>query len=670
MITTDQIKAEKANRHHLDFISYLWQRRDPFIIGQHTIAVCKAIDKAIIDYSNGISSFLAIKVPFRHGKSDMVSRYLPANFIGKFPDQEIIISAYTASLARTFSRFSRNLMRDPRYSNIYPGVQLSTDEQSIDTWGIHEELGKTHWLGLGGSVTGKGGSLIIIDDFFKNREEAESEVIRDKVWESITNDVLTRRAPTCIVIILATPWHVDDPFGRIQEAMQKDEHFPQFKELVFPAFSEDYEQGILFPERFNQGWYETQKATLGSYGTAALLQCDPQFKSGNLFKVDKIKIIEETPKNIPLARGWDLASSEKQKLKDDPDYTVGAKTGLHEVPSNIPDCPTRIVYLDDISRGQWEAPKRDKIIQDTAIADGCINVGVEAYGPYKDAYTTIKNTLLGIRTVKKIQLPGDKMTKISMLEPIVEAGNFYMRKAPWNEEVINEMKAFPSGKHDDILDGIVVSVATHTPYEHKIFPMMESPYTIKLELKWEPKLSKDYMHHYGAMVQEKDLSLWFLEVLYNSLEDKLYIYGCWHSDDPSPMIVVPAIINRMHLRQFMIKRLLVSQSIFDKKPQTREPYYYFRQEFKKRNCHPKLSPCLMYDQSGSITIATEKFNLKAIFIDNSAQEAARQLSSWIIEGGKPSTEDCAYCEGLMMIISELRRTQVLAKPFKIRDYPR
>jgi hypothetical protein len=104
------------------------------------------------------------------------------------------------------------------------------------------------------------------------------------------------------------------------------------------------------------------------------------------------------------------------------------------------------------------------------------------------------------------------------------------------------------------------------------------------------------------------------------------------------------------------------------KPPKKPPYWYYRKEFQKKKVNPKLAESLLYEQSGSITIATEMFMMGNIIYDHSAQEAARQASSWVIENGKPSTDDCAYNIGLLMIISELKRTKVLIKPLKKRDY--
>jgi predicted phage terminase large subunit-like protein len=180
-----------------------------------------------------------------------------------------------------------------------------------------------------------------------------------------------------------------------------------------------------------------------------------------MLRTDKINFYdpEDLPSDLQMCRAYDLASSKKERIKDDPDYTVGIKGGVKLIPTAIAGVSTPIMYIDDIVRGQWEALQRKKIIVDTAIADGSIRIGIEAFGAYKDAYTEIRDILHGIRTVENKQLPGDKVAKASCLEPICEAGNLWIsNKIPKNivQSMIDEFTQFPSGTHDDIVDACSV----------------------------------------------------------------------------------------------------------------------------------------------------------------------------------------------------------------------
>jgi len=459
-VTIAEAHKGHARYSHLAFMEYCWQRQRPFKQGIHTIAICSEIDKAFENFRNGISTFLIVLVCFRQGKSEIVSRFLPAHFLGEFPDNEVILTSHNSKLATKFSRFSRSVVRSKKYAELYPEVKISRDKSGVEEWGIEGTQGLAQFYGITSGSAGTGGSLIVVDDYFGNREDAESEVMREKVFESFTDNIFTRRADPCIFLFTVTPWHVDDVVGRIKKKMEEDKTYPQFKIVKFPAKSKEYESGYLFPEMYSSQWYGDMEKVLGPYGTASLMQCDPQLKAGNMIRVDKVKFYDddsELPDGLIWSRGWDLASTVKQTQKQDPDYTVGIKTGIQWIKSSIPGHDIPIIYIDDCVFGQWEATQRKKIIISTTIADGYIKCGVEAFAAYKDAYVEVRDTLIGIRQVIKMQLPGDKIAKASVLVPAFEAGNVYMRRAPWNDFLLKHIREFPGGAHDDGVDAIVVS---------------------------------------------------------------------------------------------------------------------------------------------------------------------------------------------------------------------
>ena len=443
----DVINQELARMSHLEFMRYTWQKPyQPFIIGRHTQEICARIDMAFDKLKRGYSSLLMFLVCFRHGKSDLGSRYLVPNFLGKFPDKEVLLVSHSATKAWEFSHASKRIMESPQYQKLYD-VRIG-DVKTKQEWNIAHNQGKAQYIGIGAGSAGMGGDLIIVDDYFGERADAESAVMREKIWSAFTDDIMTRRAPTSIVIIIVTPWHVDDIVGRIKQNMENDPAFPKFDIMNYPAFHPEYETGTLFPERFSADWYEGQKKLLGSYGYASLMQCNPVLRGGNLIKTDKIQIVDELPANLRYKRAWDLASGMKQQN----DMTSGVKGSIAWKIEHGIRIPT--LYIDDWKRVRYEALKRNELIQNTAIEDGYIDVGIEAFGAYKDAYTTLRDILTGVRQVLPIKLPGDKISKAEPLFPIFEAGNVIMKRAHWNEEVIKQLSEFPSGKHDDDVDAL------------------------------------------------------------------------------------------------------------------------------------------------------------------------------------------------------------------------
>ena len=461
---------------------HMWQKiGEPFLIGMHTKEICRLIDQAFEDFRNGKSTFLVIKVPFRHGKSDMLSRYLPSHFLGEFPDNEVMLVTYASSLAEGFSRYARNLIRTKEFKELYPDVEINKENGGVQQWGIEGHLGGCVASGLSSGLTGKGYHLGLLDDYCASRAEAESETMRNGAWEHFTNDFMTRRAPVSITIVLATPWHTDDIIGRIEERIDPtspkyDPDFPPFKIVSFPAKNGEVDIGVrnkkkygdskyhiehvkydyLFPQRFTADWYNQQFSVLGSYASSALLQCNPTSRGGNLIKTDKIQFhdsLEEFPK-IKYYRIWDLAHSEQQRMKDDPDYTSGTLLGFREVNGNTE------LWIKNVSRIRAEAPERDNFINAVTEHDGqSVTIGVEISLDARDAVKIMQKALKGRRVVVPIKTVGDKVARMSYLEPVFEAGNVHVLKADWNLDWLNEVKSFPSGKHDDQMDNMSAGYA-------------------------------------------------------------------------------------------------------------------------------------------------------------------------------------------------------------------
>jgi predicted phage terminase large subunit-like protein len=670
-VTPEDVDREFARRFHLEFIKRLWIGSDPFIYGNHIDLICQRIDRAIKDFAAGISTFLLIKVPFRHSKSTIISRYLPAKFIGQFPDKEVIVATYAATLAREFSRFARDrIMRSDEYQKIYYDVRLAEKEQSVDVWGIEGHEGKVRWVGLGGSITGRGGHLVIIDDFFKGREEANSDLMRDKIWDSICNDLLTRRPDPCMVIVLATPWHLDDPFGRIENAMKSDPSFPRFETLKFPAKDSAYKEGYLWLDKFGKDWYESQFSTLGPFYSSALLQCEPIPRGGSMFRIDKIRKYTVAPDDVAWTRGWDLASSEKSRISPDPDYTVGLKVGVRWIASNVEGQNIPIIFVDDMIRGRWEALQRRNIIRDTAVADGEINVGVEAFGGYKDCFTEITGILSGLRVVKKVQLPGDKVSKWAPLESACAAGNVWIREAPWNTDFLDEMATAPDGRHDDIPDALITAFSLHGSNIKMVWPSFSVTKNVQLNIEWD-KASPYTNLHYGALSLGKDMGLYFVGALWDDRLKKLYIYKAHYWRSSNETDVIDYLIDAMQFKKFRVDKFIGSENMFASEAMEHSVSRQLNRKIKERNLPESVTikEAIHYNFFGAVQEGEELFRTNGILIDRSCGEVSRQLLGWVIKNGKPSTDDWGYCECLCLIISELQRRKVIGeKALRLGDY--
>lgn len=425
--------------------------RTPYLLGRHTRTIQKVLQRATETVERGECFYAAVSVPPRHGKSDLCARRYPAWHLARNPSHEIILASYSYDLARGMSLSARSCFK--RLGGQY-GLVLSSEQSTAGAWSVEEHGGTLYAVGLGGTINGRGANILVIDDYCKNREEAESETIREKVEESFKNDLMTRLAPAHAVIIDATRWGVDDLIGFIKNKNKKghrqyDPDFPVFEIISFPAQNDADEW--LFPERFSEEYYRKMKAAVGSYGWASLYQQEPRLRHGNMFKAERCVVEDKfTNEDLLFSRGWDLASTKQERCKNDPDFTVGIRAAWDGDD----------LWIADMRRGQWEAPERDRVIVNTSKADGYdVKQIFEVVAGYKDTFTRMETLLEGKAIVDEYIPRSKAVARSAYLEPIFEASKVHLLRGEWNAAFIDEVGGFPSARHDDILSSLVVATS-------------------------------------------------------------------------------------------------------------------------------------------------------------------------------------------------------------------
>lgn len=387
--------------------------------------------------------------------SDCASRRLPAFFHLRNPDLSCILASYSSELATYLC--GEALSCAARMGQFFIDSDRRTldvsPSQRKDFWQAKGNRGVVRAVGLGASITGFPASLLIVDDYCKNRAEAESQIVRERVAESFRNDLFSRLAPCHAVIMIATRWHEDDLAGRTERWAAQDSHFPKFQEIRFPA---ERNGKYLFPERYPDSYYLAQKS-MGHYAWQSLFMNDPKPRQGNMLRADLVKFIgrDQLPQGLTWVRGWDIASTEKERIKDDPDFSVGTKAAYHR--------GNRAIYIDDLRRGQWSTLERDKNIVTAAREDGPgVTVKIEAVAGYVDTYKRVKRELAGEIIVRQCNPSADKVARASVMEPCFEAGNVYVvcdgHPPAWFNEWKSEFLSFPSAKHDDQVDSLTIAV--------------------------------------------------------------------------------------------------------------------------------------------------------------------------------------------------------------------
>jgi hypothetical protein len=232
----------------ISYAAYQWP-------GYRDAAHHRLIARHLEAVERGDITRLMITMPPRHGKSMLASEFFPAWYLGRNPDHYVVTATYAQELADDFGRKVKNQIEDPLYQAIFPGVGLADDSKSAKRFHIDgaiggyehaiSQRGAFYAVGVGGPLTGRGAHLLLIDDPVKNREDAESEVIRRKVKDWYTSTAYTRLMPGGRIVVIQTRWHEDDLTGWLQ---LEHEH-EGWTVLNLPAIDDDGE--ALWPEQYD-----------------------------------------------------------------------------------------------------------------------------------------------------------------------------------------------------------------------------------------------------------------------------------------------------------------------------------------------------------------------------------------------------------------------------------
>lgn len=413
-------------------------------------AHCELLADVLEKVASGEIKRLLISLPPRHSKSEMISRLFTAYYLKKNPHHFVGINSYSAELAYTLSRASRENFQKC-------GGTVKDDVSAVKHWETPDGGGM--WAaGVGGSITGKGFHLGIIDDPLKNAEESSSDKIREKQKEWYSSTFYTRGEPDSSIIVIQTRWHEDDLTGWLL-AEESGEEPENWHIVNLPALFED-ERGDLLPasctvepdfriapgtalcpERYTADKLRKMKARIGDYHFGALFQQQPTSKKGLFFDVSKLEIVSAAPaKLISQMRGWDKAAT-----SGDGDYTVGARVSVDK---------DGIYYVEDIKRGQWDTATRDRTICQTAATDGkIVKIRGEqepGSGGVFQAQSFIK--MLAGFSVKCEKSTTNKEVRADSFSSQINAGNVRLIKGDWNKAFIEELRKFPRGTHDDQVD--------------------------------------------------------------------------------------------------------------------------------------------------------------------------------------------------------------------------
>lgn len=472
-------QRELCRRRLLPFIQRF---RPKYNAGWVHADICRRLERFMRQVERGEEPRLLLMCPPRSGKSEIGSRHFAPWMLGQHPDWEIIAASHTSSLSMSFSRYIRDLMRNPAYGAVFPDAVLDPSSQSTENWNLTRGGGYLA-AGVGTGITGRGAHVLLLDDLVKDIEAADSITIRDNTWEWYLSTAYTRLAPGGGVIGIMTWWSADDWAGRIQEAMNAGDG-DKFEIVRYPAINEygdeyvleddsivEIQPGRLVPAGARMTRQQGTAIHPARYTTEAMLrikrnliaggqkrvwdalyQQNPVPDEGNFFNKEMFRYYGSPPARSELYvyQAWDFAISEGKES----DYTVGVCIGQDHYDN---------LYILDVRR--FRSGDGGYIIDE--ILDFAATWNADVLGFEDGQIWKAIEFQFQKRCEERRQYPSyellkpltDKMVRANPLKGRMQLGKvFFDKHAPYFTDLHKEFLHFPAGKHDDQVDAVAWTI--------------------------------------------------------------------------------------------------------------------------------------------------------------------------------------------------------------------
>lgn len=399
----------------------------------------KLISNTIVKMIDEGGGLLLIEAPPRHSKSETVSRWLPVWFLSNFPHRHVVLASYSASLAEGNGYDVRSRILE--YGKDI-GIEVAGDSSAVAAWRTSQG-GSCRSVGVGGSLTGFGGHLIILDDLCKDAEEAESEVMRAKVVNWFSSVAWTRREPGCLVVIMATRWHEGDLTGWV---LSHPELSKTAKRIRLPALAEEHDilgrqiGEPLWPEHYDEERLRSARMGLSERWWNALFQQRPTSEQGGEIKRHWFRYYDELPVPAQQMDMRVMSVDASFRDTDGSDYVVIQSWGIYGTRRYLLDqVRARMGFVDTVKA---ILTSREKHLPHAIV--------VEAKANGDAILETLSRE--GVSELVAITPKASKQARARAASPQIEAGNVFLPKCRFSDELVEESAAFPLGKHDDQVD--------------------------------------------------------------------------------------------------------------------------------------------------------------------------------------------------------------------------
>lgn len=439
-----------ARSDFLSFVKHLWPS---FIEGYHHRRIAKLFDEVI----SGKKKRVIINLAPRHSKSEFSSIYLPAYFLGKYPDKKIIQASHTADLAVGFGRKVRNLVARADFQEVFPGTSLSADSTAAGKWATSAG-GEYHAIGVGGAVAGKGADLFVIDDAHSEQEAVlaiTNPGIYDKTMEWYEGGPRQRLQPGGAIIVVMTRWSIRDLTGQLLKKMGNEPGADQWEIVELPAILPS--GNPIWPEFWSLDELLRTKASIPLNKWLAQYQQTPTAEEGALIKREYWRDWDrpKPPTSEIIIQSWDTAFTASTMS----DYSACTTWGVF---FNEEEDRNNIILLDSL-RGKWEFPKlKEKALRyyEEWEPDICLIEGRAAGQPLIHELRMMGLPIQEVTVARgAIGAANTKVSRVNAISDIFASENVWAPKdRHFAQEVIEECASFPAGENDDYVDTVVMAM--------------------------------------------------------------------------------------------------------------------------------------------------------------------------------------------------------------------
>lgn len=428
---------------------------DPKVADKYNARHLRRIADELEKVERGEIERLYITTPPRHWKSSTVSEKFALWYLGRNPTHSVGLFSHGQGLVTKFSvNIRSNIQGNERVHEIFPHLKLKEGSNNKNDWSLHGSFRSSlRAFGVGGSPTGEGFDLIIIDDPVADAAEAYSPTVLTNIWTWYKETLRDRLNPGGKIILVMSRWHENDLAGNVmRESLAGTGE--NWHELRLPAIAEEKDimgrqvGEALWPEQWPVEALDQIKLSQGARAFAAKFQGSPRALQGNI--LDKTLLVMIEPEELgtlgPLVRQirhWDLAFSDTKAA----DFSSGCKMGLTSTGKRV------ILDIKEV-KGKW--PQTEQIIRRYAPLDGRkVYVSIECNGTQLGYADSMKvDTRMRGYVVSGYKPEGSKEMRAALWGTRLEDRIIYCVRGAWNNALFEQMDFFPNYSHDDIIDSV------------------------------------------------------------------------------------------------------------------------------------------------------------------------------------------------------------------------